>query len=155
MPRFQFRLQKVLEAKQAFEKVKLKEAGEARRKLSLAEFNFTQAMIKRQNFQREMAVRRKQSRMVSELRSDLQYERLLTGEIKASDRIVRDAKRDLEIKTRELVQAMKERKIIEKLRERKWAEYLKESEKEELKFNDEIAAQRWNTVPQNLLAPKF
>ena len=139
MARFHFRLQKVLDARRAFEDNAKREFGAVQRETARLREIRDSLIKQRMSFLVEMGERRKQKLPVQLFVKDIQYEWLMRQKIKERKEAVKKAEMKMGKKREELVLAMKKRKIMEKLRERRWEEFVDENKAEELKFADEIA----------------
>jgi len=142
MARFNFRLQKVLEARISFEDQAKRELGEAQRKLREERRNLEDFIRNADDFRSEMAERRRQGSTVQRFRDDLQQDWMNKRRISDQRHRLKKAEEWMEKKRQNLIQAMKERKVMEKLREKHLLQFKKAVRREELKFSDEVAGVR-------------
>lgn len=150
MPRFHFKLQKVLEARQSFEDLAKREFGDALRELYRQESMRDELLKEREELLLEMGNRRSLKSTAESFARDIQYEWNLHQRIKAQSRRVEEARGELEKKRKKLIEAVKDRKIMEKLREKRWEEFRKKMNIEEFKFADEIAGRRAHFEHQSI-----
>ncbi len=139
MARFRFRLQKVLEARRAFEDNAKRELGSAQRELTRQRRIRDNLITERRDFLVEMSERRKHRLPAQLYVEDIQYEWQLRLRIREQRNEVKKAERTVEQKREALVKAMKERKMMEKLRERHWERFKEKVKAEEFAFADEIS----------------
>ena len=138
MKKFEFKLQKLLEIREANER---EIQGELAKLISaqIAE------RLKRKEYKYRIAKER--DTFCSRLKSGeysfidaLNYGRFVNFSekvIDSSDEKIRNLEPDVQEVRERLIEASKERKVVERLKERKWKQYLYESNREIVKENDD------------------
>ena len=145
MKRFQFRLQRVLDAKRLKEEIRKKELGEAKQQRSKGERQLTAYVEMKQSYEEEM--RKTQSSptfRVAELVTHNQYiswtrSAIITQRSRVATLVYR-----VEEKRSALVEASKEKKALENLKTRRYTDYRKEFGRTAQRFLDEIAHRRFS-----------
>ena len=151
MPRFQFRLQKVLEARVSFEDQAKREFGDAQRKLHEDKLALEDLVAITESFRVEMTTRRREGSTVRQFRDDLQQDWMNKRRIGDQRHRIKKSEELVEKKRQKLVQAMKDRKVMEKLREKHYEQFIKDVRKEEIKFADDIAGIRAAHSEENIV----
>ncbi len=142
MARFRFKLQKVLEARQTFEKQAKREFGEAQLKLREEQESLENFINDAREFKKDMVVRRRGGAIVKQFQDDIQRDWTNKRKIRDQRHRVKKAEDFAEEKRLKLVEAMRDRKVMEKLREKYLAVFIKEVRKNDMKFADDIAGIR-------------
>lgn len=152
MPRFNFKLQKVLEARLSFEELAKREFGEAQRELVRQKHTLNILITTSETFIIEMTERRKKGAPVMIFKADIERDWSNKRNIREQRVRVKKAEDFLEKKRLKLVQAMKERKVMERLREKHLQDFKHNLLKEEIKFSDDIAGIRARSPENRALA---
>jgi len=140
LAKFKFRLQSVLSIKEKVEDLKKNEFGKAMMALAQAQQQLAQMEATRQaaidDFRRDIgsgvdpAAFQRYNLFINKMK-------LL---IKQQEQVVAQAEAFVEIKRKELVEAMRDKKTLETLRENNYEEYLIEEKQQEQKVVDEIVS---------------
>ncbi|MBU1487067.1 flagellar export protein FliJ [bacterium] len=140
MPRFKFKLQRVLEIKEHREELLRNELAEAnrvhqqeRRALNELEEN------RERHFSEFSRAQAQEFLIISDLRIRLNFIKRLTGDLIGQSQKVREASKKVEDVRGELVKASQEKKVLESLKEKHYKGFLKEEESKEQHALDEIA----------------
>jgi flagellar FliJ protein len=145
MKRFQFRLQRVLDAKQLKEEIRKKELGEAKQHLSEGERRLSAYIEMKHLYEEEM--RKTQSSptlLVGELVTHSHSINWTRSAIIAQRSRVETLTHRVEEKREALVEASKEKKALENLKTRRYTDYRKEFGRTAQRFLDEIAHRRFS-----------
>ena len=143
MPRFQFRLQQYLGIKEQIESQKELEYAKAIQVLEEEKQKLADFIQRRDTTVEEL--RRAVTKSISpfEIRRFNNNIERLKHQIKVQEERVEAAKRFVEQKRQELVQAMKERKALEIVKENAKEEFLKEADIAERKQVDELVSYKY------------
>jgi flagellar FliJ protein len=145
MKRFQFRLQRVLDAKQLQEEVRKKELGEAKQRLHDGERQLVTYLEMKHCCEEDL--RKTQSSPIVRVGDLVTHNRYISWTRSAittqRSRVAILAHR-VEERRSALVEASKEKKALENLKARRFAIYRKESGKVSQRFLDEIAHRRFS-----------
>lgn len=140
MKTFRFRLQKVMEVKEDFEKKRMAELADAKKLLRIERDKLEDLKNKTAACQDRIKEKHKKKN-VNPTEMELYYRYLdkLRHQIEIQFRRVCEASDEMERRRQVLLCASKERKVLEKLRERKYSAFREEMTKKEQDFIDELA----------------
>lgn len=143
MKRFRFKLQTVLDQRQAKEDHILAELGELRQEEAR---EVERLLSLRQRLEDtcvsiELALRRNASSDDVARRQD--YAEVTVEDIKLQELTIEGVRNRVEAKRIELIEAMKDRKVLETLRDKQEREYIAAHEREEQNMLDEMASVRF------------
>ena len=138
MNRFRFRLESVLKVREAKEDAKKREFG-----VKMGHFRREEGRMNELESQSEHHDKSRVEKGVGKLAvrgliHDFFYARHLEKKQDDQRALVKKARKDMEKKRGELVEASKEKKVLERLKEKKHEEWSKEALKEEQALIDEI-----------------
>ena len=139
MGRFQFRLQKVMQARQFKEEIAKKNLATAQTALK-EELQFLgrlEAFHRDAMIQMEAHIEGQVN--VADVLLDIAYISSLSEEIAAQQRKIVQRTEEVERKRQMLVEASKDKKMLERIRERRYLAYLQEANRAEQAVIDEIA----------------
>ena len=139
MKKFRFRLQKVLELKQLFEKSKQQEIADILKKLTNEKKALAKLMNERESYQQQRLQVEKKGSKLLDIRVIDQYLNCLTDNILVQKKIIERLEIDLANKQDELLKITKEKKILENYKESKREEYITIVLQTEQNFIDEMA----------------
>lgn len=139
MKRFNFRLQRVLDAKRTIEEVKrsdfLAADNEHKKKIrELKDYYDTLA-----HYQSELYTLDKSLLEVQILNLYYSYFDALSHRIEYQKGLIETARQEMEKRREKLLEAVKDRKVLENLKQKKYDNYMYEVEKEEQSLLDEIS----------------
>ena len=143
MKRYRFRLQTVLERREAFEKEKLGELAEVRSEEAqeVERLHALNRQLEQSRDQIEDALRRGLTPMEVMLRDN--YSEATANDILVQELTIEAVRQRVEAKRLEVVEAMKERKVLEALKEKQEREYMLTCMRYEQNELDEIASVRY------------
>lgn len=145
---FRFDLQQVLNYRRQREESKEFEFAEARRVMQQEEARLAFFKDRRDRYQRELVERQKQGVTPAEVAIYNAYRLFIEEKIENQMEAVETARKQLEKKTEELMEARKDRKILDRLRSRKHDAYLIDSRRREMKQLDELAIGKFHRRTQ-------
>ena len=139
MGRFQFRLQKVMQARQFKEEIAKKNLAAAQTALKedLQFLERLEALHRDAMIQMEAHIEGQVN--VADVLLDIAYISSLSEEIAAQQRKIVQRTEEVERKRQMLVEASKDKKMLERIRERRYLAYLQEANRAEQAVIDEIA----------------
>lgn len=138
--RFHFRLQRVLEIRELFEKEKQRIFSQALGKLKMKELEMMDLIAKKNAFAGNMGTA--SGMLVHEVAGHHQHLAELANTIEDIRHEIAAIEKEVEKKRQELLKATQERKAIEKLKEKRKEEHIAEVAAQEQAFLDEIAMRR-------------
>lgn len=141
MKKFKFRLQTLLDQRQATEDRLLAELGEIRRE-EAAELAFLEELHARLRDAWEALATMQRSDAEALGRSD-EYAKTLRDDIKVQELTIQAVRTRVEAKRVEVVEAMKQRKVIEALRDKQEQAYIAAHMRAEQSALDEMASLRY------------
>lgn len=143
MKKFRFKLQTVLDQRQAKEDQVLAELGELRQEETreLARLAELRQRLEDALTSIEQALQRNAS--AEEISHCQDYAEVTVEDIKLQELTLEGVRNRVEAKRVELVEAIKERKVLETLRDKQEREYIATHEREEQNMLDEMASVRY------------
>lgn len=143
MKRFSFKLDTLLEMrKQEEEQVKL-ELAEKNREIITRQEELNQAYRDLKEMQETEKERRTESEAVTEMRYSVAYRYKLKSDILIAGRSIDDLRAEANGIQKRLVEAVKRRRALEVIRERRFNTWKKIYLREEQKFIDDVAQQKY------------
>jgi flagellar protein FliJ len=144
MKRFTFKLDTMLELrKQEEEKVKLELAEKNREIIALQE-ELNQAYLSLKELQASEKERRSGSEPVMEMRYGVAYRYKLKNDILTTGRSIDDLRAESNTIQKRLMEAIKRRRALEVIRDRRYSAWKKNYLREEQKFIDDVAQQKYS-----------
>jgi flagellar protein FliJ len=144
MKRFTFKLDTMLELrKQEEEKVKLELAEKNREIIALQE-ELNLAYLSLKELQASEKERRSGSEPVMEMRYGVAYRYKLKNDILTTGRSIDDLRAESNTIQKRLMEAIKRRRALEVIRDRRYSAWKKNYLREEQKFIDDVAQQKYS-----------
>lgn len=138
MPKFNFRLQKVLDIKKHKEEEKKQELAKLLLKYKKEEALLFYLKDNQTKYQNKLREKQRGAMDIFEMIFYYTYLYKLSYDIKNQQDILRKLETEINNKREEVISASKERKIFEKLKDRKFSQWKQEQNLQEQKFLDEI-----------------
>lgn len=138
MPKFNFRLQPVLNLKIQIEESLKNELGKATRKLEDEKEVLRRIQEEQEECMKQMNSDSSMGVRIEKLREYSAYLSFLKEKIMLQKENINIAQKNVDKYKEQLVKAMQEREILEKLKEKKYQEFLAELNKSEQRLIDEV-----------------
>lgn len=142
MKKFNFRLQKLMDAKQGEERQKQRELGFEQSKLSEEEERLGKLDKDRQEADSGQRKLIGSSAKVSDLLVQHFWQRTLDKKIRVQEEVVDEQEQQVEDARERLVEVSREKKLLEKLRERRFNEHKVQNDRSQQNQLDDIAARK-------------
>lgn len=144
MPKFNFKLQPMLNLKMQLEDQLKNELGKATQKLEFEKNRLSHIENEREEQINRINTESSQGITIEKLKEYGVYISYLKARIEAQKENVNYAHKIVDKYREELIKAVQERDMLEKLKEKKFQEYMLEMNREEQKLNDEIISYNFN-----------
>lgn len=138
MPKFNFRLQRVLDIKKHKEEEKKQELAKLLLKYKKEEALLFYLKDNQTKYQNKLREKQRGAMDIFEMIFYYTYLYKLSYDIKNQQDILRKLETEINNKREEVISASKERKIFEKLKDKKFSQWKQEQNLQEQKFLDEI-----------------
>lgn len=143
MKKFRFKLQTVLDQRQAKEDQRLAELGELRQEEAREMERLVELHQRLQDAFASIELALQQNASPEDIARRQDYAEVTVEDIKLQELIIEGVRNRVEVKRVELVDAMKDRKVLETLRDKQEHEYIAAFEKAEQDMLDEMASVRY------------
>ncbi len=140
MKRFEFRLQRVMDARESEKKQRQRALGDAQRQLGEAELVLKSLETELANNNTAQKKLTKGTAKISDLQVLDKWKNHLIKQISAQSAEVRRHQKAVEKRREELVEISREKKVLERLKEKKQEEHQKEMMTSQQNFLDEVGA---------------
>ncbi|MCF7802841.1 MAG: flagellar export protein FliJ [Candidatus Marinimicrobia bacterium] len=139
MSKHQFRLQKVLKAKEIKKKVEQRKLAERQQDLETEELELKELKQTEQEFLSKLRQKRLKPTRGHEIRNDSAYQRQVQKYVEQQDKKVASAQQEVEEQRETLIDATQETEMLDKLKEQDYQKYLQRVNKHEQKRVDELS----------------
>ena len=139
MSSHEFRLQKVLKAKEIKKKVEQRKLAERQQDLESEELELKQLKRTEQDFLSKLRQKRLKPTRGHEIRNDSAYQRQVQKYVEQQDKKVVSAQQEVEEQRESLIGASQETEMLDKLKQQDYEKYLRRIDKREQKRVDELS----------------
>lgn len=138
MPRFQFRLQRVLNLKEQKEQAIKEELAWLKKKEWEKQQEIQSMKETLRGCEEALLKKEEEPFYIHDILFYLAYREKLCNEIKREEEKLQNLQKEIEDTRERLIAASKEKRVLQRLRERRWLQYVEECEKEEQGILDEV-----------------